>query len=242
MSRTIAEILVHLDWVERHGQVRYSYSQPIASPFLIGSTSNLLLPPDRLEQADEVASPLFNQEGYCSILAQISRNGIYFLYLRPRYRLAKLIVNPESVVVDLLCDDSERLCYCFFNPSTREAITVTAQLVEDVDGVYRKISAFPDDLTWRQYFIRRAMAKFEPRGIHDAEPEYPEVMTTKQVASYLGFEEKTIRNWTSAGMIPHKKIGGTSRYLKSEIDEALKQETVGRRGPGKAKHGKQKKG
>ena len=79
------------------------------------------------------------------------------------------------------------------------------------------------------------MARFEPKGIHDAEPEYPEIMTANQVASYLGFEAKTIRNWTSEGTIPHKKIGRSPRYLKSEIDEALKNETLGRKKPGKSK-------
>jgi excisionase family DNA binding protein len=241
VSRKITDILVHLDWVERHGHVKYQYSQPVVSPFLIGSSSRLLVPPEKLLEAEEISSPLFNEQGFCSIAAAVPRNGMYFLYLRPRHRLAKLIVNPESVVVDLLCDDSERLCYAFFNPTNREAITVTAQLVEDVDGVYRKISAFPDDLTWRQYFIRRAMARSEPKGIHDAEPEYPEIMTANQVASYLGFEAKTIRNWTSEGTIPHKKIGGSPRYLKSEIDDALKQEALGRKKPGKANQAKPKK-
>jgi len=86
------------------------------------------------------------------------------------------------------------------------------------------------------------MARFEPHGIQDAGPDYPEVMTANQVASYLGFEAKTIRNWTSDGTIPHKKIGGSPRYLKTEIDEALKQETLGRKKPGKAKQAKPKKG
>jgi len=238
MSRRITELLVHLDWIEKHGRVRYKYTQAVDSPFLIGSSSKLLLPPETLEQAGEVSTSLFNERGYCNIVADVSRNGIYLLYLRPRHRLAKLIVNPESIVVDLLCDEAERLCYTFYNPTNREAIVVTAQLVEDVDGVYRKISAYPDDLTWRQYFIRRAMAKFEPHGVHDAEPEYPEVMTARQVAEYLKLEEKTIRNWTSEGTIPHKKVGGSPRYLKSEIDEAIKQETVGRKKGGVARQAK----
>jgi len=53
------------------------------------------------------------------------------------------MVNPESVIVDLLCNESESLCYSFFNPSNREAILVTGQIVEDIEGVYRKISSYP---------------------------------------------------------------------------------------------------
>jgi len=51
-------------------------------------------------------------------------------------------------------------------------------------------------------------------------------MTANQVASYPGLKAKTIRNWTSDGTIPHKKIGGSPRYLKSEIDDALKNEVL----------------
>lgn len=115
----------------------------------------------------------------------------------------------------------------FYNPTGKEAITVTAQLQEDIDGVYRKISAYPDDITWRQYFVRRSLAQFDVHGVHDMEPVYPELMTARQVAGYLGFEEKTIRNWTSKGTIPYKKVGGSPRYLKSEIDDALKRGVLG---------------
>ncbi|MCC6396870.1 MAG: helix-turn-helix domain-containing protein [Bacteroidetes bacterium] len=66
-------------------------------------------------------------------------------------------------------------------------------------------------------------------------------MTANQVASYLGLEAKTIRNWNSDGTIPHKKIGGSPRYLKSEIDEGLKKEVLGRKKPGKVTQAKPKK-
>jgi excisionase family DNA binding protein len=198
-------------------------------------------PADRLNEAEEIASPLFNDKGFCNIAANISKNGLYFLYLRPRHRLSKLMVTPEDVIVDLLCDEKESLCYSFFNPTNREAILVTAQIVEDIDGVYRKISTYPDDLTWRQYFIRRSMVKYELPDWSSPEIAVPEIMNAQQLAEYLGFEEKTIRNWTSKGTVPFKKVGGSPRYLKSEIDEALKAGVLGGRITTQANSGKVKK-
>jgi predicted DNA-binding transcriptional regulator AlpA len=139
------------------------------------------------------------------------------------------MVNPESVIVDLLCNESESLCYSFFNPSNREAILVTGQIVEDIEGVYRKISSYPDDLSWRQYFVRRAMVRYEMPELSSPEIAVPEIMNARQLADYLGFEEKTIRNWTSEGTVPYRKVGGSPRYLKSEIDETLKAGTLGGR-------------
>jgi predicted DNA-binding transcriptional regulator AlpA len=229
MSRKVSEILVHLDWGEKHGRVRYKYAEAIDSPFLIGKASKMFFPAERLEEAEEIRSSLFNEKGFCNIAADVPKNGVYLLYLRPRHRLAKLMVNPESVIVDLLCNESESLCYSFFNPSNREAILVTGQIVEDIEGVYRKISSYPDDLSWRQYFVRRAMVRYEMPELSSPETAVAEIMNARQLAEYLGFEEKTIRNWTSEGTVPYRKVGGSPRYLKSEIDETLKAGTLGGR-------------
>lgn len=51
---------------------------------------------------------------------------------------------------------------------------------------------------------------------------YPDVMTAQQVANYLQMTRKTIQNWASEGKIPHKKINGTIRYIKSDIEKWLK--------------------
>jgi len=241
MSRKVSEILVHLDWGERHGRIKYRYEQALDSPFIIGKNPRIFLPPDRLEEAEEMRSSLFNDKGFCNIAANIPKNGIYLLYVRPRYRLAKLMVNPESVIVDLLCNETESLVYSFYNPTNREAILVTAQIVEDIEGVYRKISSYPDDLSWRQYFIRRAMVKYELPDWSSPEIAVPEIMNAQQLAEYLGFEEKTIRNWTSEGTIPYRKVGGSPRYLKGEIDTALKAGTLGGRSSTNAKAKKAKK-
>jgi excisionase family DNA binding protein len=229
MSRRLSEILVHQDWEEKHGRIRYSYAQPMDIPFVAGSKSSLVPPPDKLLEAEEIAYPLFNSEGYCNIVAEIGRNGVYLLYLRPHHRLTKIVLTPDDVVVDLFLTEDERMMYSFFNPTSRSAITVVAQIVEDIEGVFRKISTAPDDLTWRQYFVRRSMAKYDMPEWASPDIALPEIMTARQVAHYLNFELKTIQNWTSQGAIPFKKVGGSPRYLKSEIDGTLKANTLGSR-------------
>jgi len=46
-------------------------------------------------------------------------------------------------------------------------------------------------------------------GIELPEIAVPEIMNARQLADYLGFEEKTIRNWTSEGTVPYRKVGGS---------------------------------
>jgi excisionase family DNA binding protein len=53
-------------------------------------------------------------------------------------------------------------------------------------------------------------------------------MTVAQAARYLSVEEKTIRNWTSEGKIPFKKLGSSVRYQKKELDEALQKGDLGK--------------
>lgn len=229
MSRRLSEILVHQDWERKHGRSRYSYTQPIDIPFVAGTKSRLVPAPEKLLEAEEITHPLFNSEGYCNVVAEIGRQGVYLLYLRPHHRLTKIIVTPDDVVVDLFFTQDDRLMYAFYNPTTRVAITVVAKIVEDIEGVLRKISTAPDDLTWRQYFVRRSMAKYELPEWDSPDIALPEIMTALQVARYLSLELKTIQNWTSKGSIPVKRAGGSPRYLKSEIDVALKAGTLGNR-------------
>ncbi len=48
----------------------------------------------------------------------------------------------------------------------------------------------------------------------------------KQVSEYLAVKAATVRSWTSAGIIPHVKLGpgekGVVRYPKEEIDKWIK--------------------
>lgn len=56
-----------------------------------------------------------------------------------------------------------------------------------------------------------------------------DIMDVKEIALYLGFSEKKIRNMIKAKSIPYSKIGGQYRFLKSETDSWLKREIQGPR-------------
>ena len=46
-----------------------------------------------------------------------------------------------------------------------------------------------------------------------------EILTIKELASYIKIAEKTAYRYVSDGLIPGFKIGGALRFRKSEIDE-----------------------
>lgn len=46
-----------------------------------------------------------------------------------------------------------------------------------------------------------------------------EILTIKELASYLKIAEKTAYRYVSEGMIPGFKVGGSWRFRKSEIDQ-----------------------
>ncbi|HAZ11517.1 MAG: hypothetical protein A2X86_14150 [Bdellovibrionales bacterium GWA2_49_15] len=58
------------------------------------------------------------------------------------------------------------------------------------------------------------------------QPERIEVMTTSEVESYLRISRKTLLKLVNEGKLPARKIGKNYRYLKSEINNFLKGQTV----------------
>ncbi len=54
-----------------------------------------------------------------------------------------------------------------------------------------------------------------------SEAKISEIMTAEEVAKYIGFSKKTIRNWTSERKIPYVKLGNAVRYRKTQIDNWL---------------------
>lgn len=50
----------------------------------------------------------------------------------------------------------------------------------------------------------------------------PPVMTTDQVAKYLGMSDQKVLKLASTGELPGAKLGREWRFLKSEIDRLLR--------------------
>ena len=53
------------------------------------------------------------------------------------------------------------------------------------------------------------------------------IMTIKEVAEYLKVNERTVYRLTGAKKIPAFKVGGTWRFLRSDIDQWIKSQTTG---------------
>lgn len=54
-----------------------------------------------------------------------------------------------------------------------------------------------------------------------------EILTIRELASYLKIAEKTAYRFVSEGKIPGFKVGGSWRFRKSEIDQWTKEQSRG---------------
>lgn len=52
-------------------------------------------------------------------------------------------------------------------------------------------------------------------------PERTQIMTTKEIAKYLGVHEMTVYRWLKKGVLPGFKIGGRWRSKKDLLDSYL---------------------
>ena len=63
----------------------------------------------------------------------------------------------------------------------------------------------------------------DPKSRESARPERTQIMTTKEIAKYLGVHEMTVYRWLKKGILPGFKIGGRWRSKKDLLDAYLVQ-------------------
>ena len=63
----------------------------------------------------------------------------------------------------------------------------------------------------------------EPKMNEGKRPERTQIMTTKEIAKYLGVHEMTVYRWLKKGVLPGFKIGGRWRSKKDILDDYLVQ-------------------
>jgi excisionase family DNA binding protein len=223
MSIRVNRICVDYDRVLEHSQLTFEHKADVELVDLVTTFSA----PDYLRDVRDLKTPIFNRDGNATIVRDVGSHGVYYLYIRPSFALSKIVVDPDDVFVDVT-RMKDQLVYCFYNGTRRQSISITATIVEDLEGVARELSTGLADSIWRQYFIRKILQKPDARPLDAAGDAFPPIMNAAQVAKYLGMEEKTIRNWTSEGKIPHKKVGSAVRYRKSDIDAAFTSEEIGK--------------
>ena len=68
----------------------------------------------------------------------------------------------------------------------------------------------------------------EPKMKEPARPERTQIMTTKEIAKYLGVHEMTVYRWLKKGVLPGFKIGGRWRSKKDLLDSYLVKQMEGK--------------
>jgi len=192
--------------------VMYQYAVGEALPNLVPASSTVLT-----EKSDIHEIPLFNKKNHTKIVDTLGQFGLLHVQLMPNKYLESIFVEPADITIDLILGKNNALIYEFYKTSSTETIAITTTCAEDTDKIHLKISANPDDLEYRQYFIKLAL-KNAGSGSKVMERE---IMNGKQVAEYLDVVPGTIANWTSEDKIPVVYAGSSPRYVKKKIDEWL---------------------
>lgn len=227
MQFSIKNVLVYSDAITKYFVEEFTYKNEV--PFQFFSSEMRELVPRENSFALPVISvevPLFNGSGYGKIVSSCGHKALVFLLLRSEYYFETIITEPDDVIIDIYYGETG-LIYSFYNASNRNSITLTLKIKEDIEGVYRKIKAHPEDLNWRQYFVRKALQRTGTSSLVAPIKNLPENMTAEQVAEYLNVETKTVRNWTHENKIPYIKLGSAVRYPKNKIDDALSKSQIG---------------
>jgi excisionase family DNA binding protein len=223
MSIRARKMLVDFDYSTSHGRLTFERDELIDVASLVETPP----PPQYLQEAVEVPIPLFDINNTLTAIREVGPDGTYYLWLRTGFYLAKIVVDPDDVFVDVTYND-EQLIYCFHNGTKRNCISITAIISEDVGGtVANKLMEHVQDGIWRQYIVRDALLKPNLQKLRDPSSPGPSVMTAIEVGRYLRVEEKTVRNWTSEGKIPYVKMGGLTRYRRDDIDSAFSSALIG---------------
>jgi excisionase family DNA binding protein len=234
MPYKLNKIIFQRDWDWGYETYTYDLSSEIDFPFAAGLLQELV-PKDKSQLSKykpEISdTPLFNEKGLGKLVPDVGPKGVYYLELRPGFKLEKLYFEPEDLVVDIYYGGQatvdktsarKSLLYAFYNGTRRQVINIFCRTVLDSENIWQKIYAYPDDLYWRQFFIKQAMAG---NAISlESSPVHRELMNQDQIADYLQVSKKTIQNWSTNGILQFEKLPGTKevRYRKSEVDALLK--------------------
>lgn len=68
---------------------------------------------------------------------------------------------------------------------------------------------------------KQAGSAAEAKPTEQKRPERTQIMTTKEIAKYLGVHEMTVYRWLKKGVLPGFKIGGRWRSKKDILDNYL---------------------
>ena len=203
-----------------HSKLVWELVEPAMYQYAVGEALPKMVPANsevHVDKSETYELPLFNKKNHSKIVESVGQHGLLHIQLMPNKYLETIFVEPKDVSIDLILGKNNSLIYEFYNSSPTDTVSITTTCAEDTDRIYLKISANPDDLEYRQYFIKLALKN----AGHDSKVMDREIMNGKQVADYLEIAPGTIANWTSEGKIPVVYAGSSPRYVKKNIDKWL---------------------
>ncbi len=226
MPQLVKKVIQYRELTSKaHSRLVWDIDVPVVHQYAVGDALDNLVPPSAkidTDLSENYKDPLFNKKNHLKIMEYVGQYGLLHIQLMPKKCLKSIFVEPDSIAVDLILAEGGALIYEFYNPTPIQSISITATSAEDKENVYSKIKSNPEDLEYRQYFIRKALKKTDSSNLDEPKTSYPEIMTAEQVSQYLQLSLSTVRNKTSSRELPSVKIAGSTRYKKSDIDALLK--------------------
>ena len=221
MPQLVKQVIQYRELTSKaHSRLVWELDEAVMYQYAVGEALPNLVPADSkvvTEKSDIYEVPLFNKMNHTKIVDTLGQFGLLHIQLMPNTYLETIFVEPEGIAIDLVLGKDNALIYEFYNATSEDTVAITTTCAEDSEKIHLKISANPDDLEYRQYFIKLALKNAGP-GSKVMERE---IMNGKQVADYLDVVPGTIANWTSEGKIPVVYAGSSPRYVKKKIDEWL---------------------
>lgn len=215
----IKKIILDYDLISKITRYQFEYDSPTHIPFTMGKTISLIPEDIKLIGEDEqINTPLFNESDLGRIVVNIGQYGLYYLSLRTECCLDKIVFTPKNLVIDTYYNGGKRaLIYSFYNTGKDEQIIITAQIKNDKGNTHDQLKSAAEDIEFRDYILKRS---FVGNKIKPIEP--PSIMTIDELASYIKFKKGTIYNWIHDNSIPHKKVNGSIRFIRDDIDNWIK--------------------
>lgn len=190
-------------WTETEGDFTEGYTQTIGY------------------ESKDYNSSLFNENGLMSLVMAVEENTLIYIQVRSDHVLEEIIISPDSIIPDIHYSTENKLLYSFYNLSFNGNLCIKGKLLPDVNDYYNKLRKAPEDLTWREYLIKKSLADSrtfpDPEKIENAS----DMIIASEAAAVLGMAEKTVRNWTSEGKIPYIKVGRSVKYSRKALESYI---------------------
>lgn len=220
MPIAVNNIIHYRDYGKSYHRLEFNANEPVTVKYVAGDFGSLI--PKGMVLNTNIKSsfnePLFNKSNNGNISENIVHPTLLYLEIVKEKAIKELYLSHNNIVYDLFYG-KEGLIYSFYLGSDN-MLSIKMKVHKDINGIYQKLKANPDDLFYRQHFVKGALAtskmSFSDRNI----VSYPELMTVAQVASYLNKTPKTIQNLASLKKIHRVKRGSTTFYPKSELDKS----------------------